>query len=236
MNSPICPGQRGASDNGGNLLIDGVPVPDEACEVFHAVVLLVPMIAAARFPAFAGNDEGCSGVARSDETFNSRSFPFISAHSSRRCGRWKDRAAPGVSPSGTTWGLNLGPIWPWLASFTPSGEAENEAGVASFGASLTRTRWASRPWLVSSGVRRSGKLLIWLHSVAFGCISYPPNPHPDPLPEGEGIIQGDRLCVVPSFARTTGAFVETTHATNVGAGAAMAQWAFVVDCRGVLRV
>ena len=35
------PGLRGASDNGGNLLIDGVPVPDEACEVFHAVVLLV---------------------------------------------------------------------------------------------------------------------------------------------------------------------------------------------------
>ena len=35
------PGQRGASDDCGYLLIDGVPVPDEACEVFHAVVLLV---------------------------------------------------------------------------------------------------------------------------------------------------------------------------------------------------
>ena len=29
-----------------------------------------------------------------------------------------------------------------LASFTPSGEAENEARVASFGTPFTRTRWA----------------------------------------------------------------------------------------------
>ena len=38
------------------------------------------------------------------------------------------------------------PYWPCLALFTPSCEAENEAGVASFGTPSTRTRWASRPW------------------------------------------------------------------------------------------
>ena len=43
-------------------------------------------------------------------------------------------------------GVSTGPIWPWLALFTPSREAENEAGVASFGSPLSRTRWASRPW------------------------------------------------------------------------------------------
>ena len=36
-----------------------------------------------------------------------------------------------------------------------------------------------------SGVRRSGESF---NSVAFGC--FPLHPHPDPLPEGEGIIQG----------------------------------------------
>ena len=30
-------------------------------------------------------------------------------------------------------------LWPCLASFTPSGEAENEATAASFGATLTLT-------------------------------------------------------------------------------------------------
>ena len=46
--------------------------------------------------------------------------------------------------TGTTeGGLNLGPIWPWLASFTPTGEAGNGAGVASVGTPLTGTHWAS---------------------------------------------------------------------------------------------
>ena len=70
-------------------------------------------------------------------------------------------------------GLILGPIWPRLASFTPSGEAGNEATVALFGPPITRTRWASRPWLwpwlASSGVARSGETF---NSVAFGCISW----------------------------------------------------------------
>ena len=71
----------------------------------------------------------------------------------------------------------------------------NEARAASFWHSAHsyavgqpwpyfRLRWSRHEW---SGV---AKLLIRLHSVAFGCFSYPPNPHPDPLPEGEGIIQG----------------------------------------------
>ena len=108
-----------------------------------------------------------------------------------------------------------GSIWPCSASFTPNGEAENEATVVSLGPPLTRTRRASVaswwPWLASSGVARSGETF---NSVAFGCISFHsyrlrgpggsgmrgsrlrgndetphtrPNPHPGPLPEGEGI-------------------------------------------------
>ena len=87
-----------------------------------------------------------------------------------------------------------------------------------------------------SGVRRRGKLF---NLVAFSCIwlhFLSPDPSPWPSPRGRGDHTGGQGCVVPAFAGTTGVFVETTHATNVGAGAAMAQWAFVVDCRGVLRV
>ena len=74
--------------------------------------------------------------------------------------------------TGNDRGLIPGPIWPWLASFTPTAEAENEATVVSFGTPLTRMRWATRPWLwpwwASSRVARSGETL---NSVAFGCIS-----------------------------------------------------------------
>ena len=77
----------------------------------------------------------------------------------------------GCTLKGATGGLNLGPIWPWLASFTPSGEAGNEAAVASFGPPLTRTRRASRPWLVSLRVARSGKLLNLFRFVPFRSIS-----------------------------------------------------------------
>ena len=67
-----------------------------------------------------------------------------------------------------------GEPWPHLAlfgPFTPSGEAGNEATVASVGPPLTRRHWASWPWLwpwlASSGVARSGETF---NSVAFGCI------------------------------------------------------------------
>ena len=65
--------------------------------------------------------------------------------------------------------MNPGPIWPCLALFTPSGEAGNEATVASFGPPLTRTRWATRPWLASSRAARRG---ITFKSVPFGSISF----------------------------------------------------------------
>ena len=69
--------------------------------------------------------------------------------------------------------MNPGLIWPCLALFTPSGEAGNEARVASFGPPLTRMRWATRPWLwpwlASSRVARRG---ITFNSVAFRCIPY----------------------------------------------------------------
>ena len=151
-----------------------------------------------------------------------------------------------------------GPVWPYF-----------------------RLRWPRQEW---PGV---AKLLIQLHSVAFGCIAYPPNPHPPPSPGGrrdlpskpgmrgspasrerrkEPVLHADggaipgverssgvhrsgklliqshlvafrlipyRLrgglgCEVPAFAGTTGGFAETTHVTNVRAGAAAAQWAVVV--------
>ena len=115
-----------------------------------------------------------------------------------------------------------GPIWPCSASFTPNGEAGNEATVASLGPPLTRTRWASRPWLwpwlASSGVARSGETF---NSVSFSRISSHsyrlrgtggpgtrgcrlrgndetphtrPNPHTRPLPEGQEISDACNQC------------------------------------------
>ena len=52
----------------------------------------------------------------------------------------RERGFPRLA--GNDGGLNLGPIWPWLASFTPTVAAGNEANLASFGTPLTRTRWA----------------------------------------------------------------------------------------------
>ena len=69
-------------------------------------------------------------------------------------------------------GLNPGPIWPCLASLTPTVEAGNGATLASFGTPLTPTHRASMkprwPWLASLRVARSGETF---NSVAFGCIS-----------------------------------------------------------------
>ena len=39
---------------------------------------------------------------------------------------------PACAGDGGGGGVSTGPIWPCLALFTPSREAENEAGVASF--------------------------------------------------------------------------------------------------------
>ena len=109
---------------------------------------------------------------------------------SRRSLAWRERSAGArlssipslshlwVGPAVQEWpgvrGLVFGPIWPCLASFTPSGEAENEAGVASFGPPLTRKHEAAValwwPWLVSSGVRRSGKTFNPYHFRSFPII------------------------------------------------------------------
>ena len=75
--------------------------------------------------------------------------------------------------------MSTGPIWPCLALFTPSCEAENEATAVSFGTPPTRTRWASRPWWwpwlalvtdpgVGLGVARSGETF---NSLPFASIS-----------------------------------------------------------------
>ena len=69
-------------------------------------------------------------------------------------------------------GLLPGPIWPCLASFTPTVEAGNGATLASFGTPFTRTHCASMrprwPRLVSSGVARSGETF---KTVSFSRIS-----------------------------------------------------------------
>ena len=126
--------------------------------------------------------------------------------------------------AGTTGGVNPGPIWPCLASFTPSRAMEMRPVWPRFGPPLTRTRWASRPWLwpwlASSGVPRSGETfnsvsfsLIWSHflsSAQAGDARFP-----------------------PSRERRV-AFVITTYATTVRAGAATAQWAVVVGLGSAL--
>ena len=142
-------------------------------------------------PVCTGTTGSHSGVRRSGKTFNFRPFPLISDHSSRRMRAggftliraWipafagmtgtGDRDARFPPTQGATeGGLIPGPIWPCLASFTPTVEAGNEATVASFGPPVTRRHWASVAslWLclASSGVARSGETF---NSVAFGCIS-----------------------------------------------------------------
>ena len=95
-------------------------------------------------------------------------------------------------------GVSTGPIWPCLALFTPSHEAENEATVASFGTPFTRRRWASRPWLwpclASTGVARSAGTF---NLVAFGCIPYR-------LHGGGGCTRTLSLAWIPAFAEMTG--------------------------------
>ena len=117
-----------------------------------------------------------------------------------------------------------GPIWPWLARFTPTGEAGNEATVASFGTPFIRTRWVSMtslwPWLASLRVARSGETF---NSVPFCSISF----------HSLSSTRGKAARFRTSHERRR-RFVRTTHATNVKAGAAMAQRAFVVNVgRGV---
>ena len=129
-----------------------------------------------------------------------------------------------LSQGSDGWGLIPGPIWPCLASFTPTVEAGNGATVASFGPPLTRRHWASwlwlRPWLASSGVARRGETF---KSVAFGCISL----------HSLSSTRGRDARFPPSRERRN-EFAETTHTTNVRAGRAMAQRAFVVNVgRGV---
>ncbi len=78
-------------------------------------------------------------------------------------------------PARERWGggVNPRPIWPCLASFTPNRAMEMRPVWPRSGPPLTRTRWASRPWLwpwlASSGVPRSGETF---NSVPFRSISF----------------------------------------------------------------
>ena len=115
---------------------------------------------------------------------------------------------------------NGGLIWLYLAPFTPSGEAENEAGVVSFGSrSLVRAEpaWPRCglvwPWL---RIRGRGwewpgvtKLLIRFHLLPF---------RPTPC-----CLRG-RGCEVPAFAGTTERFRRSdacNHCTGWRGDAAM---------------
>ena len=115
-----------------------------------------------------------------------------------------------------------GSIWPCSASFTPNGEAGNEAtwprlafrSLVGAGPASPRCGLG----LASSGVARNGETF---NSVSFSCISSHshrlrgtggpgmrgsrlrsndetphtrPNPHPGPLPEGEGINDACNQC------------------------------------------
>ena len=101
------------------------------------------------------------------------------------------RSKPGMRGSrlrGNDRGVNPGPIWLCLASFTPSRAMEMRPVWPRFGSPLTRTRWASRPWLwpwlASSGVPRSGETFI---SVSYSLIeshSLSPEPSSSPSPMG----------------------------------------------------
>ena len=111
---------------------------------------------------------------------------------------WPDSLVGACAPSrgcevpafaGTTGGgVNPGPIWPCLAPFTPSRAMEMRPVWPRFGLPLTRTRWASWPWLwpwlASSGVPRSGEIFI---SVSYSLIeshSLSPEPPSSPSPMG----------------------------------------------------
>ena len=155
------------------------------------------------------------GVRRSGELLiqsHFLSFPLISY---RLRGRWGMR--PNLHPrllpggEGTCRGVSPGPIWPCLASFTPTVEARNEATLASFGTPLTPTHRASMrprwPRLASSGVRRSG---VTFNSVAFSCIW---------LHSLTSTRVVGRDCEVPALAGTR---MRTTYVTNVATGGAMA--------------
>ena len=109
-------------------------------------------------------------VARSDETFNSVAFGCIPY-------RLRGAGMRGSRLHGNDGGLGgeISILWlnlALLAPFTPSGEAGNEATVASFGTTLTPTHCASVALdvatVASLGVARSGETF---NSVAFGCIS-----------------------------------------------------------------
>ena len=77
---------------------------------------------------------------------------------------------------------------------------------------------------LSSEVAGSGETF---NSVAFSCISpaYPPNPHPDPLPEGEGMAYRvpDRGREVPRLRGNVRAYDSgITYVNNVATSGAMA--------------
>ena len=129
-----------------------------------------------------------------------------------------------LSQGSDGWGLIPGPIWPCLASFTPTVEAGNGATVASFGPQLTRTRRPAWPCFDCGGLITSGQERQTFNSLPFPSIS-------------THCLSSTRerdARFLPSRERRHG-FAETTHTTNVRAGGAMAQWAVVVNVgRGVL--
>ena len=95
--------------------------------------------------------------------------------------------------AGMTGGVNPGPIWPCLAPFTPSGEAGNEATVASFGTPLTRIAGPAWPCFDCGGLITSGQERQTLNSVAFGCIwlhFLSSEPSPSWIPAFAGMAEG----------------------------------------------
>ena len=79
-------------------------------------------------------------------------------------------ASLGASPSESDGGEPWASFWPCLASFTPTGEAGNEATVVSLASLPLRPNKGGATWGVDacSGVAKSGKPF---NSVPFGSIS-----------------------------------------------------------------
>ena len=98
-----------------------------------------------------------------------------------------------LSQGSDGWGLIPGPIWPCLASFTPTVEAGNGATVASFGPQLTRTRRPAWPCFDCGGLITSGQERQTFNSLPFASISthcLSSEPSPSWIPAFAGMTEG----------------------------------------------
>ena len=129
------------------------------------------------------NDGGLLRSGQERQTFNSVSFGRISSHSLSSTRGRDARFPPSRERRG---GVNLGLIWPCLASFTPSGEVGNEANCGPRLALVTDTG-------AGLGVARSGKTFISLPFPSIWFHFPSPEPSSSPSPRGRRDLPGARF-------------------------------------------